>query len=317
MAKNDASIKFNVSKWAEEHKNSFSPPICNKMMYGAGQLKVMFVGGPNVRDDFHLEEGEEFFYQMKGNINLVIMEKGKRKNINIREGFCFLLPSCIPHSPVRPEEGSLGLVIERERMKSEIDAMRWYCKKDSNQLLYEKWFHCYSLGKQLVPIVKEFKKSEEAKTDEPGKNINSNPPMEIDVTTTTSEPVHLQTWIDNHMEELKNKKQVAMFDGIETEVTIETGDLTATRQLKFRETWLYQIKGECTVKFSSNREDVLLNESDCCLVAENEEFTVLRKPGSFGMVVSMKNHNLNKKRSSDNESGSTAKRRRISINESG
>ena len=27
--------------------------------YGAGQLKVMFVGGPNVRKDYHIDEGEE------------------------------------------------------------------------------------------------------------------------------------------------------------------------------------------------------------------------------------------------------------------
>ena len=29
------------------------------LRYGAGQLKVMFVGGPNVRKDYHIDEGEE------------------------------------------------------------------------------------------------------------------------------------------------------------------------------------------------------------------------------------------------------------------
>lgn len=29
--------------------------------YGAGQLKVMFVGGPNIRKDYHLDEGEEVY----------------------------------------------------------------------------------------------------------------------------------------------------------------------------------------------------------------------------------------------------------------
>ena len=27
--------------------------------HGAGQLKVMFIGGPNQRKDYHIEEGEE------------------------------------------------------------------------------------------------------------------------------------------------------------------------------------------------------------------------------------------------------------------
>ena len=27
--------------------------------YGSGQLKVMYVGGPNLRKDYHIEEGEE------------------------------------------------------------------------------------------------------------------------------------------------------------------------------------------------------------------------------------------------------------------
>ena len=31
-------------------------PSCR---YGAGQLKVMFVGGPNARKDYHIDEGEE------------------------------------------------------------------------------------------------------------------------------------------------------------------------------------------------------------------------------------------------------------------
>lgn len=27
--------------------------------HGAGQLKIMFIGGPNQRKDYHIEEGEE------------------------------------------------------------------------------------------------------------------------------------------------------------------------------------------------------------------------------------------------------------------
>ena len=60
---------------------------------------------------------------MRGNMELPTIQRGKRKVVKIREGEVFCLPSCIPHSPQRPETGSLGLVIERERY---LDKARLY-----------------------------------------------------------------------------------------------------------------------------------------------------------------------------------------------
>lgn len=65
----------------------------------------MFVGGPNTRTDFHLDLGSEFFFQFSGNMELPTVQRGVRKLVKIREGDVFLLPSRIPHSPQRPEEG--------------------------------------------------------------------------------------------------------------------------------------------------------------------------------------------------------------------
>ena len=50
------------------------------------QLKVFYVGGPNQRKDFHLEEGEELFYMKKGDMELIVMERGQFKSIVIKEG---------------------------------------------------------------------------------------------------------------------------------------------------------------------------------------------------------------------------------------
>ena len=46
------------------------------------------------------------------------------------QGQVYLLPSRIPHSPQRPETGSLGLVIERTRYEDEMDGLRWYTVRD-------------------------------------------------------------------------------------------------------------------------------------------------------------------------------------------
>lgn len=161
-------------------------------MYNEGQLKVMFVGGGNVRKDYHIEQGEEIFYMLKGNMQLPIIEKGKPKFVKIREGEWFRLPRAIPHSPQRPELGSMGLVIERERAADELDALRYYTD-DFSDILFEEQFHCTDLGTQLPPIIKKFFESEQYKTGKPIPGHPNNPekPYEIDMTTTfVIQPLH-------------------------------------------------------------------------------------------------------------------------------
>ena len=56
-----APEKQHIHTWLEENLATLEPPVMNKMMYGDGQLKIMYVGGPNVRSDYHLEAGEVRF----------------------------------------------------------------------------------------------------------------------------------------------------------------------------------------------------------------------------------------------------------------
>ena len=61
----------------------------------------MYIGGPNVRKDYHIEEGEEIFYQVKGDMVLKILEKGVHKDVPIKEGEVrgtLYLMSCAIHS---------------------------------------------------------------------------------------------------------------------------------------------------------------------------------------------------------------------------
>ena len=50
--------------WLEEFGAQLKPPVANKLIYGSGKLKVMVVGGPNSRTDYHIQEGEELFWQV-------------------------------------------------------------------------------------------------------------------------------------------------------------------------------------------------------------------------------------------------------------
>ena len=64
----------------------------------------------------------------------------------------------------------VGLVIERERLAEERDGLRYYVEKengfDPNKILFQRWFHCKDLGKELGPIIKSYFASEQHKTGE-------------------------------------------------------------------------------------------------------------------------------------------------------
>lgn len=105
---------------------------------------------------------------IKGDMNLKVVEGGKHKDVIIREGEVFLLPAKIPHSPQR-QVGTVGLVIERERLQTEVDGLRYYIG-NSTQVLFERWFHCVDLGSQLKPVIDEFFNSQEFATQKPGKS---------------------------------------------------------------------------------------------------------------------------------------------------
>ena len=145
---------INFKSWIEENRHLLKPPVGNKVVYEDTELIIMVVGGPNTRKDYHIDEGEEFFYQLEGGMVLRIMENGKPKDLAINEGEIFLLPPKIPHSPQR-FENTVGLVVERKRQEGELDAFQWYCD-ECNELLYEEYFQLTDIVKQLPPIFEGF-----------------------------------------------------------------------------------------------------------------------------------------------------------------
>ena len=89
-------------------------------------LKVMVVGGPNQRTDYHLQRGEELFWQTEGTAVVNIVQNGNvQRPVELPPGYVWLLDSSVPHNPTR-EAGSVGFVFERERSLAELDAVQWY-----------------------------------------------------------------------------------------------------------------------------------------------------------------------------------------------
>ncbi len=152
---------FNFQKWIEENRHLLKPPVGNKCMVD-GDLIVMVVGGPNARKDYHFDEGAEFFYQVEGDITVKIIDDGKPKDINIKQGEMFYLPPRVPHSPQRPSN-TIGLVIERKRDEGELDGFQWYCENCGNKL-HEEFVKLENIVTQLPPIFEKFWSSKEHRT---------------------------------------------------------------------------------------------------------------------------------------------------------
>jgi len=147
-------MPLNFKKWIDEHRHLLKPPVGNKVVYEDTEFIIMVVGGPNTRSDYHINEGEEFFYQLEGNIVLKIIEGGEFKDVPINEGDIFLLPPKVPHSPQRTEN-SVGLVVERKRAKHEKDGFAWFC--DSCRCkLHSEYFHLTNIETQLPEVFSRF-----------------------------------------------------------------------------------------------------------------------------------------------------------------
>ncbi|WP_405234049.1 3-hydroxyanthranilate 3,4-dioxygenase [Lentisalinibacter salinarum] len=150
---------FNFRDWIDANREALRPPVCNKQVFEDGEFIIMVVGGPNSRDDYHWDEGEEFFYQLEGDMLLRTMQDGERVDIPIREGDILLLPPRVPHSPQRYAD-TVGLVVERKRTPEELDGFMWFCNECDTKL-YEEFLHVDDIVKQLPPVFERFYGSEE------------------------------------------------------------------------------------------------------------------------------------------------------------
>ncbi len=153
---------INLKKWIDENRHLLKPPVGNQVVYKDTEFIIMVVGGPNARKDFHYNEGEEFFYQVEGDMRLPIIENGELKVVDIKEGEIFLLPPRVPHSPQRGLN-TVGLVIERIRTEEELDACMWFCESCNSQL-HKAEFHLGDIVKQLPVLLENFYSNNELTT---------------------------------------------------------------------------------------------------------------------------------------------------------
>lgn len=155
---------INFPQWLGENQHLLKPPVGNKQMFPTGDdFIVMIVGGPNARTDYHVDPYEEYFYQIKGNMHVKVMTPDGPQDVHINEGSMWVLPRDTPHSPQRPEAGSVGLVVERVRAEGTLEKFQWYCP-NCNALVHEVELQVRSIVDDLPPLFQAFYEDEKART---------------------------------------------------------------------------------------------------------------------------------------------------------
>nr|XP_027208949.1 uncharacterized protein LOC113802542 [Penaeus vannamei] len=196
----------------------------------------------------------------------------------------FLLPGKIPHSPQRFAE-TIGLVIERERMKTELDGLRYYVEGTTDSL-FERWFYCEDLGSQLGPIIKEYFASEQHKTGKPiPGTIPENPPFAPDAARKLEDPFPLAKWLTKHSAEIHQEGSKRLFDlSYQSDVTV-FGRGTSEVKLPRAETWLWQLEGETAV--TTGGKMVKLKPQDSLLLRADSPYSLTRTEGALTLSVVM------------------------------
>lgn len=153
---------LNLAKWIRENKQNLVPPVSNKQLFTGAKDVILFVsGGPNTRNDFHVNPTEELFYQLKGDIAVRVrpLDGSAPHDVIVREGEMFLLPRWLPHRPQRPA-GTVGLIAEfprgvDEKGRAREDALRWYCP-GCDGLVYEAKWVLKKIDEDLKRIMEDF-----------------------------------------------------------------------------------------------------------------------------------------------------------------
>ena len=121
---------FNLQTWIDDNRGNWGQ---RRVIWQDSDFIAFVTRGPNRRKDFHINPGDEIFYQLEGELNLHYLRDGQPDLAVLKAGDLFLMPGHVPHSP-RRADGSWTFVVERKRSATEIDRFIWPCEKCGSKL---------------------------------------------------------------------------------------------------------------------------------------------------------------------------------------
>lgn len=167
-----------LNEFIENNRDKLVPPVNAYPMFPMTKdgMLVMVIGGPNQRDDFHVNPTPEFFYQYQGDMILkIINDKKEIEPLKIREGEMFVLPANVPHSPQRFKD-TIGCVLEIPRREGDKDSLLFCCEKcGPESIVYQDSFICKNLVEQIGISITEYSENKNLRTCSKCGFINKNP----------------------------------------------------------------------------------------------------------------------------------------------
>jgi mannose-6-phosphate isomerase-like protein (cupin superfamily) len=91
--------KFNLQQWIEADKENWGR---RRTVWQDSDFITVVHRGPMRGKQFHINEGDEIYYQLEGELNFHYLNfSAKREILVLKPGEMFLLPANVPHSPRR------------------------------------------------------------------------------------------------------------------------------------------------------------------------------------------------------------------------
>jgi len=189
-------------------------------------------------------------------------------------------------------------VLERIRNERELDSLTWFTDfATCDEVLFERYFVCRDLGKDLVPVVNEFNASEAKRTLRPVPGFK---PAGLHATYTghVPDPVHVDTFVDQSMVHLDTGRAVRMFPrelGFSVVVFGKGAHTWESNDASQGEVWLYQWRGQCALAGSSSSSAAAaaalpppgLSEGECCVVDGRGLHVEMNSQGSAMLAVAL------------------------------
>jgi len=120
---------------------------------------------------------------------------------------------------------------------------------ETDEILFEDWFHCTDLGTQLKPVIEAFMASNAYKTQTP-ERVYDSPGVEVDTETKLSDPINFEAWCEEH-----TGTNATMYDGEYRVAVMQAPEEWPHYHVHEGQVFLWQMKGEVAVHLK-NGDDV-------------------------------------------------------------